>query len=467
MKRTLKSFLLTLNLLSLLLGVVHLLRVRSARGMALRSIKSFSEALAPFLGLAAAASALFSLLLGFRFSALIGAVGALLQGRYVRRVTSPHNGFETIFGADWQEHISPVQRRRWLQRRWTWRMPAQLPEPRWTRDLVYHTVSDRHSSLSREEEGMDDREGELDLHCDLWQPPANVPTAGTALIYIHGGGYFTSRKDFGTRALFRHLAEQGHVVMDIDYRLAPRADIFEMLHDVQHAIVWMKANAEWFGADPQRIVLAGGSAGAHLALLAAYARDQSRLRAINLQDADLSVRAVISYYGMIDLSAAYHSIQTFFALAPGSRKLPENALDNLLAGKVIELAAWMRNVDAASMREYLLENQGLMYAGLKSSMMRLVGGAPDEIPDIYQLISPLTYAGPGCPPTLLLQGEHDYLLSTEPARMLYQKLRSARVPAVYVELPQTEHTFDLFLPVVSPPAQAALYDVDRFLALVG
>lgn len=466
MKRTLKPFLFIFNLLSLLLGIVHLLRVRSARGMALRSIKSFSEALAPFLGLAGAASAFFSLLLGFRFSALIGAAGALLQGRYVRCVSSPHTGFEACFGADWQEHISEAQRRRWLQHRWTWRMPAQLPEPRWTRDIVYHTVSDRQSSLSRKE-GMDDGEDRLDLHCDLWQPSSNVPTTGTALIYIHGGGYFTSRKDFGTRAFFRHLAEQGHVVMDIDYRLAPRVDIFEMLHDVQHAIVWMKANAEWFGADPQRIVLAGGSAGAHLALLAAYARDQSRLRAIDLQDADLSVRAVISYYGMIDLPAAYHSIQTFFALAPDSRKLPENVLDSLLAGKFIELAAWMRNVDAASMREYLRENQGLMYAGLKNSMTRLVGGTPDEIPDIYQLISPITYAGPGCPPTLLLQGEHDYLLSPEPARALYQKLRSSGVPAVYVELPQTEHTFDLFLPEVSPPAQAALYDVDRFLSLVG
>jgi acetyl esterase/lipase len=52
-------------------------------------------------------------------------------------------------------------------------------------------------------------------------------------------------------------------------------------------------------------------------------------------------------------------------------------------------------------------------------------------------------------------------------RTLAQRLEASGVPVVYVEFPQTEHAFDLvILPRLSPAAQAALYDVDRFLGLV-
>jgi acetyl esterase/lipase len=49
---------------------------------------------------------------------------------------------------------------------------------------------------------------------------------------------------------------------------------------------------------------------------------------------------------------------------------------------------------------------------------------------------------------------------------LDEKLRAAGTPVVYVEYPQTEHGFDLIFPQVSPPAQAALYETERFLALL-
>ena len=58
------------------------------------------------------------------------------------------------------------------------------------------------------------------------------------------------------------------------------------------------------------------------------------------------------------------------------------------------------------------------------------------------------------PTTLLLQGLHDHITSVDD------------VPVVYVPLPAVEHAFDLCLPRVSPPAQSALYDVERFLAVV-
>jgi acetyl esterase/lipase len=64
-------------------------------------------------------------------------------------------------------------------------------------------------------------------------------------------------------------------------------------------------------------------------------------------------------------------------------------------------------------------------------------------------------------------GEHDvYVSEIGSAPALHRKLQEAGVPSVYVEFPRTDHAFDIFLPKVSPAAQAAMYDVDRFLALM-
>ena len=50
-------------------------------------------------------------------------------------------------------------------------------------------------------------------------------------------------KDLGTRPFFAHLASQGHVIMDVAYRLAPETDMMGMVHDVKRSIVWMKEHA--------------------------------------------------------------------------------------------------------------------------------------------------------------------------------------------------------------------------------
>jgi acetyl esterase/lipase len=58
------------------------------------------------------------------------------------------------------------------------------------------------------------------------------------------------------------------------------------------------------------------------------------------------------------------------------------------------------------------------------------------------------------------------LVPLDTTEALYTKLVESGVPAVNIVLPGTEHAFDLILPRLSPPAQSALYDFDRFLALL-
>lgn len=177
-----------------------------------------------------------------------GALGGLLAAIALRRVTLPHDTLAQAFGA---EAIAsalaelPAERRaHLLPARWGWRWPSE-PEPCWTRDLAFWTLPDSDRQLLR----------------DLWQPPEDVPPSGLAFIYLHGSGWRYLDKDIGTRPYFRHLAAQGHVVMDVAYRLLPEGDFFAQIGDAKRAIAWLKANAARYGVDPARIVIGGGSAG--------------------------------------------------------------------------------------------------------------------------------------------------------------------------------------------------------------
>ena len=65
--------------------------------------------------------------------------------------------------------------------------------------------------------------------------------------------------------------------MDAAHRSCPETDVIGMVGDVHRAVAWIKANAERYGIDPERVVVMGGSSGAHIALLAAYAPHEPNL----------------------------------------------------------------------------------------------------------------------------------------------------------------------------------------------
>lgn len=117
----------------------------------------------------------------------------------------------------------------------------------------------------------------LDVH------PSTQPTGGAApaIVYLHSGGWTS-----GTRASIPELvlaqADRGWVVVSADYRLAPDHAFPEADQDVDRVVRWVKANAPRLGVDPNRIVLAGGSAGGHLAAMAAAA--PGRYQAFDLSE---------------------------------------------------------------------------------------------------------------------------------------------------------------------------------------
>ena len=197
----------------------------------------------------------------------------------------------------------------------------------------------------------------------------------------------------------------------------------------------MKTNANRFGVNPERIVLGGASAGGHLSMLAAYAPRYPEPTPEDVKDADLSVCGVLSYYGPGDLLAVY-------------RHTNQQNLVGLPRVPIGSDQPYKRNMTDAGRLDILL------------------GGHPQEAPQAYAVGSPIHHVHPGCPPTLLIQGEQDLITPVMATRELAGCLREAGVPVVNRVFPCTSHAFDLVFPQFSPPAQSALYDVDRFLALM-
>jgi len=374
------------------------------------------------------------------FISLLGLYIVVVYTVHIISVTRPpdgRTGFERAFGFDWMKAILSEQMRYFLSKRTSFLLPS-VPKARLEQNICFATFADT------------DRQ----FLCDIWQPSEGIRPSGVAYIYLHGSAFYFLDKDYGTRPFFSHLAAQGHVIMDVAYRLAPETDIKGMIHDVKRAIIWMKEHADVYNIDPARIIVSGGSAGAHLALMAAYTCDNPLLTPLELKGKDQSVCAVISLYGPTDLASLYYHTK-------------QELTTRLITGK-------NKKFERAKSLKWLLKSAGKDYHRLGfdkgfenvGTLAPILGGHPDEYPERYALYSPLFHVHSECPPTLLIHGEHDIMAPVSNARSMYKLLKEVGVPAVLHILPQTDHAFDLILPKISPSTHNALYDVERFIAFM-
>jgi acetyl esterase/lipase len=403
-------------------------------------VKLYASALSPVFVLIGVLSTIVGLTTGSVLISFIGMYDVLIFSVHIFRITRPpdsSSSFERAFGLHWEDGINQEQKNHFLPGRTIVRLPA-VPNPRLQQNISFATVP----GTSRQ------------LLCDVWQPPKNINPSGLAFIYLHGSAWYFLDKDVGTRPFFSHLAAQGHVIMDVAYRLAPETDMIGMVNDVKRAIAWMKENADTYSVNRNRIVVGGGSAGGHLALLAAYTDGNPQFTPMELKGKDLSVCAVISLYGPADLEAMYYHTNQHLT----TRSIPGRPKKAVPA----KMPEWI--IKKMGKEYYRLGmDKGFVNAGTFAS---LLGGHPDECQERYALFSPVTHIHSHCPPTLLIHGEHDVMAPVKSTRLLHSGLMQEKIPAVMHILPQTDHAFDLQLPKISPSAHNAFYDVERFLALM-
>jgi acetyl esterase len=124
-------------------------------------------------------------------------------------------------------------------------------------------------------------------------------------VYFHGGGWTSGDKSPLTRYCARQ-AEGGMVVVNVNYRRAPRHRMADMIEDGNAALAWVRKSIADFGGDPSRVVLGGDSAGGQLAaLLAATTTRDDLATHYGIRPALDHVSGVVQHCGALDFSVMF------------------------------------------------------------------------------------------------------------------------------------------------------------------
>lgn len=140
---------------------------------------------------------------------------------------------------------------------------------------------------------------------DIVHPRAAASGKRPAVLLVHGGGFRAGTRQSYLPVAIR-LAERGYVAATVSYRLAPRHQFPAAVEDVKAAVRFLRANAERFGIDTERIGAMGGSAGGHLVQFLGLTANVAEFEGTgpNLEQSS-RVTCVVNYYGPTDFTQSY------------------------------------------------------------------------------------------------------------------------------------------------------------------
>jgi acetyl esterase/lipase len=249
------------------------------------------------------------------------------------------------------------------------------------------------------------------MRLDVYKPA--LPGAlRPGIMEVHGGAWMIGSKREQGIPLLNHLAANGWVGINVDYRLSPRAKFPDHLLDLKRAIKWYREHAEEHGADPGFLCVTGGSAGGHLAALVALTANVPDYQP-GFEHVDTSVRAAVPFYGVYDLRV-------------------------------------------------LLDNGSRHFASFLER--HVMGTSRADDPEAYDRASPAHWIREDAPPFLVVHGDLDTLVPVTQARSFAERLRrTSAEPVLYAEMKGAQHAFDLF---PSYRAARVIEGAERFLTSV-
>ena len=216
------------------------------------------------------------------------------------------------------------------------------------------------------------------------------------VVWIHGGGWRGGSK---SSVPIRGLVDHGYAVASISYRFTDVAIFPAQIHDCKAAIRWLRAHAHKYGYDEKRFVVAGSSAGGHLALLVGVSGDDPSLegRVGSHFDQSSAVQAVVDYFGPAD-----------FVLRRKTQ--PERALTT------------------------------------KSGSFALLGGIRNGKmdPKLERLASPAMHVTPDDPPLLLFHGDQDETVLLDQSQRMLKAYHKAGAVAELVVFKDARHGGKVF-----------------------
>jgi len=262
-------------------------------------------------------------------------------------------------GRSYREEIFPEVREKFAPAI-DWRQ-ILLPLPVW------------HPGVERVRNVVYDRVDEKALALDVYRPRAEMSGCPT-LLQIHGGAWILGSKNEQGIPLMRHLASRGWVCVSANYRLSPRATFPDHLIDCKRAVQWIREHGAEYGANPDFVVVTGGSAGGHLAALVALTANDPAYQP-GFERADTSVAGCVAFYGVYDFTN--------------------------------RSGYWL-------------------HKGLTRLLERRVMKVPlASAPEAYEKASPIARITAAAPPFFVVHGTHDTMVPVAEARAFAHGLRAA------------------------------------------
>ena len=246
------------------------------------------------------------------------------------------------------------------------------------------------------------RVGSKSLKLDVHVPQGKPRSA--LIVWVHGGAWRSGSK---SNMPLAKLVEEGYAVASVDYRLSTEAKFPAQIHDLKAAIRFLRGHGSEWALPSQKIVIAGDSAGAHLAALLGVSNGHAELEgdAGNDRARSSDVQAIISFYGAANLTTILKQS------TPHGLSVRVPALDLLL------------------------------------------GGQPDDVPALARLASPVFHVDRNDPPLLLLHGDQDPQMPINQSHELYGAYKKVGAPVQFEVVHGAAH------------GGAAFYDTER-LAIV-
>ena len=215
---------------------------------------------------------------------------------------------------------------------------------------------------------------------DILQPKSSGNDPAPGVIVFHGGGWVHTGKETAYRSLCLPYLERGFVVANVEYRVASQATAPAAVTDALNATHWFFKHARQYHVDLKRIVVTGGSAGGHLALMVGMTPKSARLGPVS------PVAAVIDGYGITD---------------------------------AVELLNGPN-------RQFWADDW--------------IPAGPGRV-ELAQRVSPMTYVRHDLPPIFIAQGADDHTVPVEQSVRLHDALEMDGVPSELVIVPDAKHGF--------------------------
>lgn len=214
------------------------------------------------------------------------------------------------------------------------------------------------------------------LKLDLYLPKIRKPPL---VVWVHGGAW---RRGSKVSVPIKDLVPQGFAVASVDYRLTPVARFPANVHDIKAAIRWLRARADQYGYDARKVGIAGASAGGHLVNLVGTSNRHPQLEGKVGANTDQSsdVAAIVSFYGAANLMTILH------------QSTPHGLSVRVPALKL------------------------------------LLGGSPEDRPELAKLASPVFHVDENDPPLLLVHGVQDHQMPVNQSIELYLQYQVKKRP---------------------------------------